>query len=229
MIGLIVAAGNQTRFNLNIPKCIMPYGVTDTLTINIKTMLKVCDHVVIAVSDKFEDIIRRHVYDNFKDDGRVIVEQIPSGKGCGHATFNALSVIFEKFKADEQVIIKWGDTIHDIPEYYDFIKTCDNTHDLYVPCEYVKNPYTSFLVNYDYTVYQILLKDEINKYAHGWHDLSIFYIPNLYKIINEIKHDWFLTENTFLKSILDMDISIKVIRSNLKSKSYNTIEEFNEI
>ena len=229
MLGIIIAAGKQTRFERDIPKCMMPYKQSNVLVINILTMMNACDKVVVVTSKNDALPIQETLDKYFSLNPRVEMLIIESGKGCGHAVFNALLRIFPE---DGGAVIKWGDAIHDDNKYYDFVKSVDCKSDIYIPCEYVEDPYTLAEYHFDdkrRIIDRFLFADEIESPCIGWHDLSIFYFPRIRTFLNQIYVQYFNYENKFLKSIFEMGQTIEMVTSVLKSKSYNTVEEFDAL
>ena len=93
LYGLIIAAGNQTRFNYDIPKALVKINDVNLLDLNINYMKSYVDKIYVVCSfnnDKY-----------FSNDINKIV--IESGKGCGDAVMKALS----KLHKDSYSIIKW--------------------------------------------------------------------------------------------------------------------------
>jgi hypothetical protein len=224
MLGLIIAAGDQTRFKNDIPKCMMPYENSNVLIINIKTMLKYCREVTVITNFENYETICKCIFMEFQNNipGIIHIERIKSGKGCGQAVFESLS----KFTyVTEPIIFKWGDAIHDSIKYYQVFDNIYNG-DLFIPCEFVTNPYTSLVCDGG-VVQHILMKDEIQKNTVGWHDLSIFCMPDVSVILKAANFCMFDEPNIFLKSIMKMNIVVRMIKTILKSKSYNTMEEYN--
>ena len=70
--GLIIAAGNQTRFKSDIPKALVMYNGKRLLDRNIEVMEKFCDDIRVVVSTEMQNKFTGY---------KCIV--IDSGKGCG--------------------------------------------------------------------------------------------------------------------------------------------------
>ena len=160
--GFIIAAGNQTRFNSDIPKSLSKIGNTTCLDINIKNMSKFCDNIYVVCSeDKVE---------YFNDYNHIAIK---SGLGCGDAILKAL----EKFPGveHERCFIQWGDSISDISIYKAIKNGLCRWSDIVVACRYEKNPYVRLNIDNSDKIDKVEFSkfDEVT--GAGLHDLSIFY------------------------------------------------------
>lgn len=91
--GLIISAGNQSRFKSTTPKALVNLGDFNLLDINISEMKPYVDKIYIVCSYNNE-----FYFSNYKN--RIVIE---SGKGCGDAVMQALAMLHK----DSYSIIKW--------------------------------------------------------------------------------------------------------------------------
>ena len=153
--GLIIAAGNQTRFKTDIPKAIMPINNTTLLDINIKSMSKYTDKIYVVCSYN-----NKNYFDNYN----TIV--INSGKGCGDAVLKAL----ENLSNDNDCYIKWGDSLH----LDDIYNNMNINSKMIIPVRYEKNPYVQIIANKNNKIEKVLFSKYGENITDGYHDLSIF-------------------------------------------------------
>lgn len=234
MIGLIIAAGKQTRFKSEIPKALQKLNNEETiLDHNINVLNQVCNTVYVVNS----------FYNKkwFKSYNQITIN---SGLGSGHAIGEAIKTL--KTDLNESVIIIWGDSIQDKDLCEEMIKHyksnyCDKDVEMLVPTEKINNPYTHFEVdNRDY-IQKVLFKKYEAVPDFGNHDLSIFLIPNIGKLckyINEYNNKFFRVnkytnkdngEFEFLDLFNYTKINGQIYESGCKSQSFNTIDEYNKL
>ena len=230
IFGLIVAAGNQSRFLSDKPKALADYKGECLLDHNIKELSKVCEKVYVVCSTTNE-----HYFDNKYN--KIVIE---SGYGSGDAILSALNQIRPNFR--DKCIIQWGDCItHD-----NIISKTFNTKDLgfygiVIPCVYEDHPYVQFIQKSDLSV-KVLFSKFDEPVSDGYHDLSIFYCNafQVYHYLNTYKM-WILNpefdgkkyiypehgdEMEFLDILNQTDIVAKLkIVEDYKDLSFNTIEE----
>ena len=235
MIGYIIAAGKQTRFNSSIPKAC--YNITDNQTVldvNIITMSKYCNKIYIVCScgqkHFFEKICNKYT--------NVTILEISSGFGCGDAVYQALSLTKEH--DSEPICIKWGDSIHDNPQIYECIQNIANNV-LYIPVIEEMNPYVNFVEKNNKVDVQFSKFNEVAPNTLGLHDLSIFFSTHnyLYKNLSEVVFKTYYNyqyntihgnEFSFLDVLNYTDINAKLIKvTNIQDKSFNTIDEITKI
>ena len=222
--GLIIAAGNQTRFKTDIPKAIMPINNTTLLDINIKSMSKYTDKIYVVCSYNNKDY-----FDNYNT---IIIN---SGKGCGDAVLKAL----ENLSNDNDCYIKWGDSLH----LDDIYNNMNINSKMIIPVRYEKNPYVQIIVDKNNKIEKVLFSKYGENITDGYHDLSIFYanIGYLKRYLKEFadkildkktnlyihKHN---NELQFLDVFNETEIECYVdILDGINDYSFNTLEEFNKL
>ena len=234
IFGLIVAAGNQSRFLSDKPKALADYKGECLLDHNIKELSEVCEKVYVVCSTTNE-----HYFDDKYN--KIIIE---SGYGSGDAILSALDQIRPNFR--DKCIIQWGDCItHD-----NIISKTFNVKDLgfygiVIPCVYEDHPYVQFIQKSDLSV-KVLFSKFDEPVSTGYHDLSIFYCNafQVYHYLNTYKM-WILNpefdgkkyvypehgdEMEFLDILNQTDIVAKLeIVKDYKDLSFNTIEELEEL
>ena len=235
MIGLIIAAGKQTRFKSLTPKALCKYGDKTLAEYNINILSKYCDRVLVVVSDynhkKFEEVLPKdsiinvHVY----------------GLGSGDAILRASRHLLN-FNFNDSVFICWGDTILDdevvsnVIHYYKSTKLGDK---ILIPVVWEKNPYVQLDGK------GVKFSKYGDKVRPGFHDLSMF-IGNLYDILVscskfevsffKLKDGDFIYEHKHGNEFEFLDIFNEDCASyamyqllNYKDKSFNTVEELDKL
>lgn len=224
LYGLIIAAGNQTRFKSDIPKSLWPLkNGFNSMDINTQNLSILCNKVFSVVSNKNKEF--------FTDYNCITIE---SGLGCGDAIFKALDSL--DLKDDDTVIIQWGDVLHVFNTIFRFLYRCDDkkTDVLNIAVEKEKNPYVAIFPN------KVLFSKYGETVEEGFHDLSLFY-GNAKYILNlckEFRNNFFNgqtynhihgNEFNFLDVINDIKMNLNIVElHNVKYVDYNTIEEFNK-
>lgn len=234
IFGLILAAGNQSRFQGDKPKALVEYKGECLLDHNIAELSKVCEKVYVVCSTTNEQY-----FDNKYN--KIVIE---SGYGSGDAILSALSQIKPNFR--DRCIIQWGDSIsHD-----DIISKTFDSKDLgfygvVIPCVYEDNPYVQFIQKSSVSV-KVLFSKFNEPVSAGYHDLSIFYCNafQVYHNLNTYKM-WILNpevgdkkyiypehgdEMEFLDILNQTDITAKLkIVEDYKDLSFNTLEELEQL
>ena len=96
-IGLIIAAGKQSRFKEQIPKCLAKINGTCILNTTVENLSKFCDKVFVVCSTENESY--------FKDFDHV---SIVSGLGSGDAILRAIEALSlqNKISKDDYAVIQ---------------------------------------------------------------------------------------------------------------------------
>lgn len=233
-VGFIIAAGNQSRFNSDIPKALSLYNGKCILDINLELMKSYCDECYIVCSKQNEK------YFNYNN--KIVID---SGLGCGDAVLKALTEYVSKYRHDNNTFcyIQWGDSIQ-TKSVYESIKR--NITIIQIPYYIENNPYVHLVMDdCGYYIDNILFKkfNEINNIKNGCHDCSLFY-GNLHyiKSLCEVYYNTYHTKDNNYKNIghgnefnfLDIfNIGIAVGKGRLVEKdipiAFNTIEELNKL
>lgn len=230
-IGLILAAGKQTRFKSDIPKALSLYENKTVLEHNISVIDKYVDEVYVVCSnwnlDKFKEL-------GIEND-RVKILSIDSGLGCGHGVMLSLKLI----KEYSDILLLWGDSIQD-----DIVisRLVDSYRGYFlVPVVMEEKPYVQFKAGERHFIHNVFF----SKYNHnidefGYHDLSVFMFDKelIYKKLYKMHIKGWTGEsyNTksgeliFLEMFNENKNLGKILKmNNVKAKSFNTLEEFDEI
>lgn len=225
--GLIIAAGKQSRFGIETPKALMPYGEKTLLDINVANMETVCDMVLVVTS--LEN------YEWFNKYRRIIIE---SGKGCGDAVLQALNIL--DLNDDDTVFIQWGDCLHTKTIYHELRNKYDHTDKLLIPCVKEESPYVQLVPRKDNTV-DVYFSKYGEKITEGFHDLSLFYgkakllRDYLYEFANKItvndkyvhKHN---NEMQFLDVFNETELKAEVVEfKGYETFDFNTVDEFHTL
>ena len=218
--GLIISAGNQTRFKKDTPKALQVIKDKILLDTNILNLEKVCNEVYVVCSTKNEDY--------FKNYKRIVIE---SGLGCGDAVMKALQNLI--LKEEDLVFIQWGDSYQDKTIYKYMLKNYKGK--VLVPCILEFEPYTSIYEDDGYLSVRFKKYGEVLGY--GYHDLSVF-LGNAIEIKDKLeefakkisfngkykhKHN---NEMTFLDVFNETTLKGQILTGkNFNGFSFNTIEE----
>lgn len=222
--GLIIAAGNQTRFKTDIPKAIMPINNTTLLDINIKSMSNYTDKIYVVCSYNNKDY-----FDNYNT---IIIN---SGKGCGDAILKALDYLSD----NNDCYIKWGDSLH----LDDIYSRMNINNKMIIPVRYEENPYVQIIANENNKIEKILFSKYGENITDGYHDLSLFYANIGYlkyylkefanKILDKETNSYIHKHNNelqFLDIFNETEIEGYInILDGINDYSFNTLEEFNKI
>lgn len=227
--GFIIAAGKQSRFNSKIPKALSKVGNSTLLSLNVDNLNLFCDDVYVVCS--------KENLDYFKNLGYNIIP-IKSGKGCGDAVMKALDIKSKLFNNLDTCFIQWGDSFQVKETYSKMIKEYSSR--VIIPCNLEKNPYVSveqqgLNVNVKFSKYGEYTGSE------GFHDLSVFYgnvkqiLKSLHLFRNKIyKNNKYVhkhgNEMQFLDVFNETGLNAEILdMKGIKSYSFNTVEELNEI
>jgi len=222
--GLIIAAGNQTRFKTDIPKAIMPINNTTLLDINIKSMSNYTDKIYVVCSYNNKDY-----FDNYNT---IIIN---SGKGCGDAILKALDYLSD----NNDCYIKWGDSLH----LDDIYNRMNINNKMVIPVRYEENPYVQIIANENNKIEKILFSKYGENITDGYHDLSLFYANIGYlkyylkefanKILDKETNSYIHKHNNelqFLDVFNETEIECYIdILNGINDYSFNTLEEFNKL
>lgn len=227
--GLIISAGNQTRFGMKTPKSLMKVGDKCLLDINMEAMRKHCDKVYVVCS------VTNQLYFNGYD--KIVV---PSGLGSGDAIYRALNVL--EIKDDDTCFIQWGDSLQLNMNIYSELMN-NYTGTVLIPCIFEKRPYVKLEQMGDGRV-----KVNFTKYGdytdNGYHDLSLFYgnAKNLLYHMGIFKLKFFSDQDSiykhrhnefeFLDLFNDTEIKATILKLNseaYKSWSFNTLEDLDKM
>ena len=219
--GLIIAAGNQSRFKMETPKALVSIGGSSLLDDNIRKMSIVCDVVKVVCSTT-----NAHHFSGYD----TIV--IDSGFGCGDAVYKALMALGDVTSADT-CFIQWGDSLVDEGMYSE---TIDNySGELVIPCKTETDPYVG-IVNIGDGVVQVMFSKYGEKLSSGLHDMSLFYgnIDKLMRHTQEFVHKFFDgtsyihrhgNEFQFLDLLNDTGLCACTYETEFDGFSFNTVEE----
>lgn len=225
--GLIISAGKQSRFGSETPKALMPYGEKTLLDINVANMETICDMVLVVTS--------MENYEWFHKYRRIMIE---SGKGCGDAVMQALSIL--DLHEDDTVFIQWGDCLHTKTIYNELRNRYDHTDKILIPCVKEESPYVQIVPKKDSSV-DVYFSKYGERVTEGFHDLSLFYgnakllYDYLCEFANKItvndeyvhKHN---NEMQFLDVFNETELKAEVVEfKNYETFDFNTMEEFHAL
>jgi hypothetical protein len=240
---IILCAGNQSRFFLDVPKPLMLYKENETiLDINIKTSLRFCDVVYVVLNEKLELNKLSMYIDIMKKYQNVNLIMINSGKGTGHALMNCI----KKEKIYGDIFLMWGDSIQD--NYSIFKKTIENYNKYFsIPVQYEKDPYVKFCINDKWLIHSVLFKKYGEVKNDGYHDFSLFLLNgnHIHKYLECFHNNYYsvdLDKYLFNNRNNEFDLfdvinlyrdeikcSSVIIDKNSSINSFNTVDEYKNI
>jgi len=219
--GIILAAGNQTRFIDDIPKALMIIENNKTITeINIETMMNFVDDIVIAVNKKNYHFFKKYKRKN------VDIKIVPTG-----GTGIALEKILPKIKSNNCFLI-WGDSYqNDLGLYQECLEKIDE--DIVIPVRFEKEPYVRFEVIKNNRISSVRFSKFEGKNSDGYHDFSLFLFntESVKKYLNQTNHIYNPNmERDFLNIINYHSEDLKIVAVPVSRadsfNSFNSYEEF---
>lgn len=233
--GIILAAGNQSRFSSDIPKALGMLNGKCLLDINIEHMSRYVDEVYLVTSTS-----NNFFFEDFKD--KVNILTIESGFGCGDAVLKSLSLL--DLQKDDSVFLIWGDSVQNNNILYE---ECLNNYNNFfiIPLEYQNNPYVDFILSNN-KVKNILFTKYGNIITEGHHDYSLFYFNGLYvkSFLVQLYNKYFnIQQNSYsvpnrknellfldlFNLDLNIDAEVVIIENVSSNNSFNTIDELNKL
>lgn len=244
-IGLIIAAGKQTRFSLELPKALVPIAEGKSLLeVNINELKKRCDRIYITCSKENINFFKKEI-SRIKIPGVFLIE-IESGLGCGDAVLKSLRWLNKYFtnlnNVDPiSVLMLWGDSLQDNETIWDSLNTFEfGNSDIVVPVKYEETPYVKFIEKNEY-----INSVKFSKYGdtckNGYHDFSIFYfnLKPVLKFLEKLRKKFTDKKNKleytcrdnqliFLDIFNYTDIKGKLlpIEANEIINGFNTLDEY---
>ena len=230
-LGLIIAAGKQSRFKQSLPKCLVSINGTCILDTTIANMSKYCDEVIVVCSIENESYFKKYNY-----------VSINSGKGSGDAIYRAIHKFSRDrvFEDDDTVIIQWGDALVR-EKIYEMLHNI-RSNSCIIPCLYEREPYVQ-VVPITRNKVAIRFSKYNDNISDGYHDMCVFSckINYLYKYL-KLFYDKFYNgeqynhihgnEFEFLDVFNDTDCSgiiLLITNEALATKSFNTVEELEKL
>lgn len=229
--GIILDAGNQTRFDDDLPKSLQKVKGKTVLERNIMILNQVVDNYYIVVNLKKKD------YFNHYAENRIVIK---SGLGSGDAVYHICKNL--KLNNDDKVVLIWGDSIHTSTSVIHRGLAKLNEVDFSVPVYQEKDPYVRFVIGEDASIAEILFSKYSGPNEYGYHDQSCFFfrvgalMPSLEEIRFQFydysrkkylipdREDFDLLEIFNICNNIPKNLMFNVKKSE-KSFSFNTIEE----
>lgn len=238
-IAIILCAGNQTRFNSDIPKPLVEYKGTTLLEYNINQVKDLVDYIFIVTSKE-----KYSYFEKFNTD-QVKVFSIKSGIGSGDGIYHALEIIndFPNLNnEDAKTLLMWGDSIQNTEILSQTLNSINESY-ISLPVYLENKPYVEFKLDQMLYVLDICYSKNGDKISdRGFHDYCLFgfhknfcfNLLNNYviKYYNKVENNY-NTKNKefeFLSVMTEYKKSAKIFQIfNVKNNSFNTIEESQQI
>lgn len=227
--GLIIAAGKQSRFKKDTPKALITINGKCLLDITIDHLNNFCEQVFVVCSNENE-----HFFSNSYN--KIVIE---SGLGSGDAIYKAIKCL--EYTSNDRVFIQWGDSIIN-KDLYSYLLEIEDDKCL-IPCVKEENPYVEIVQVTNNNICALFSKYG-DKISSGFHDMSLFLcnIEKLYEYSSKFIKEYYDSDKKSYKHIhnnefefLDIfnDTNLKAhiveIPQELKTQSFNTVEELNYI
>lgn len=174
----IIAAGNGSRINLDIPKALAPIAGEPCLTTTLQRIGFQFSRVFIVTN-----ILAAHhwrsYFQSLHATHRDIAERVTnlpirSGLGDGHAALQGLLGAEERGEVSEEVIVTWGDAFFPQGEIVDELLSADKLGSGLLPVVLEPDPYVCLLVNEQMQCLSADFSKHGEANARGFHDQSIF-------------------------------------------------------
>lgn len=223
--GLILAAGNQSRFKSEIPKALVKINDECLLDKNISNLSQFCDNVYVVCSTSN--------YEFFEKYDSIIIS---SGYGCGDAVLKALNKL--DLKTNDTVFIQWCDCIIESRVYQTCIDKFQK-NSVIIPAVVEQKPYVQ-LAQCGSKI-KVLFSKFGDETTEGFHDLSVFYGNGLYLLnhLTEFQLKYRIdkgyehihgNEFNFLDVFNETNINGNIIEiKNYKDISFNSIEDLSKL
>ncbi len=166
--GLIIAAGNQSRFKSETPKSLVDINGETLLQKNIRNMAPFCDKIYVVCSYNNEHF--------FTCENKIVIE---SGKGSGDAVWQALEKL--EIQQGDSCFILWGDCFQS-KRIYETVKSEDDRVSALIPCVFEEKPYVQIIPQGKDKV-SVHFSKFNESITSGFHDLSLFYCQ-AYELLN---------------------------------------------
>lgn len=229
-IGIILAAGKQTRFESDIPKALVQYKDHTVLEHNIELLKSNVDKILVICSEwNYEQFKKLNI-----ENENLELISINSGFGCGHGVMESLKLI----KEYADIILIWGDSIQNKFVIDELV--CKYRGYVLVPVVIEKKPYVQFKTDKGFITHVSFSKYNQHIDDIGYHDLSIFMFDKdfVYKKLIKMhkkywKDDEYKTKSkelVFLELFNENKKFGKILKiNNIQSMAFNTVEEYNRI
>lgn len=164
--GLILSAGNQSRFEIEKPKALVNIGSKPLVEYSVQYLTPYCDKIYIVCNEN-----NKHYFDKYY----TIV--ISSGKGSGDAVLSALEEL--PLIEGDKCFIQWGDSYCNFEVVKcTFMQGIYSNDTVFIPCEIVDKPYVQLeQIGNNIEVRFSKFNETITR---GYHDLSLFFGSALY-------------------------------------------------
>jgi NDP-sugar pyrophosphorylase family protein len=243
----IIAAGNGSRINVNVPKALVPIVDEPCLTTTLQQIGRRFGRVFVVtnclVSDKWQAYFDG-LEANYPELAELAVNlPIRSGLGDGHATMCGLLDAERKIGTVAQdVVIAWGDVFFPRAGIFDELLGVSLQGSGLVPAVYKSEPYVSLLVDEKMRCMSADFSKYGEKHSTGFHDQSVFRFDasRLKKTLGDLhcalwKNGRYITpsgELSLLYSfhyLYNSNDPLYVYETSYPTVSFNTVEEVMDI
>lgn len=240
----VIAAGNGSRLNANLPKALVPIRDEPCITTTLRQIAPKFDKVFIVTN-----VLTRNEWDKyFRDLGHAYPHianrtwnlPIRSGLGDGHATLEGLLAAERTCgnTVSEDVVIAWGDAFFQHAQIIDELLRQPLRGSGLFPVVAESNPYVSVLVDEQMRCTGVDFSKYGEKHSTGMHDQSVFRFmrsrlkASLQELHNSLwKHSRYVTPGGELSllhtvhQLYNVGHPIRAYETRYPTLSFNTVEE----
>ena len=176
----IVAAGNGSRMDSNVPKALVPITDDPCLTTTLQQIAHKFRRVFVVTNVVAHEPWRTYfqrLKSTYPELAKHVVDlPIKSGLGDGHATLQGIMSAgrTEKAALSGDVVIAWGDVFFQFSEIIDELLSIDLAGSGLLPAVREQNPYVSLLVDEQMRCMSADFSKYGERHSAAFHDQSVF-------------------------------------------------------
>jgi len=175
----IIAAGNGSRIDVNVPKALVPIVDEPCLTTTLQQIGHKFRKVFVVTNATMHYQWRAYLQDlenTYPELAKLVVNlSIKSGLGDGHATLQGLlAAEGNETTLSRDIVIAWGDVFFPRAELIDELLSIICQGSGLVPAVYKTQPYVSLVVDENMRCVSAEFSKYEESYPTGLHDQSVF-------------------------------------------------------